>query len=267
MTASCGTEVEEGKRKGSEGGEHLGGRAAWPSSRLHLDVATCEWRHAAGQFILQLLQAAPESSLTHPPGGQTRSAPPTFASAYLHGAHCQRLLASCTAPVLELRARFAPHPRHFQTRPPCPACALQMAFAALDFALELEPVGEELHKAAPIERQQQAEGCSPSAASADTVWVYKHKQQLQQHDDLFSEDDCSRSAGCSYSCGGAAASSSLLELQDDACSAPLAALSSPAALAPTAATRQLPDGTALVASTFLDDLAAKGSLYQYCIRR
>ena len=55
-------------------------------------------------------------------------------------------------------------------------CALQMA--ALDFCLELEPVGS---PASPCGGAAAHPGASPSAASADTAcWAFKPAKQQQQ---------------------------------------------------------------------------------------
>lgn len=152
--------------------------------------------------------------------------------------------------------------------------------AAFDCFLDLDPVQELL--TGPAVRQ---EAHIPAAASADAaapgaVWAWKRQQQLkpaiaaQQVDASFSDElsACTSSPGCSYT-GPAALEASMLDLADDACSAPpqLAARHaqehSVAAAAAAGPLQVLPDGTPLVAATFFEDLAAKGSLYQYCLQR
>jgi hypothetical protein len=155
--------------------------------------------------------------------------------------------------------------------------------AALDCFLELEPMDVGFSPAAEAAAAQ-AGRLGRAAASADACWVaVKRQQQLklfqqqQQHDQgAYPSDDeeddvsrCTSSPGCSYS-ASAALGASLLDLADDACSAP----SVPTAAAPPAAAAAagsqltlLPDSAPLAAGTFFDDLAAKGSVYQYCLQR
>ncbi|KAL4452461.1 hypothetical protein ABPG75_008123 [Micractinium tetrahymenae] len=156
--------------------------------------------------------------------------------------------------------------------------------AALDCFLELDPV--DLGAASP------AGGPAPPAAAsagapvgAAGMWAWKRQQQLklaapaaaQQAaawpDEQGEPSACTVSPGCSYS-GAAAEGAALLDLADDACSTPPALLhSGPVAVAPAppqpteAQPVALPDGTPLAAATFFDDLAAGGSLYQYCLHR
>ena len=158
--------------------------------------------------------------------------------------------------------------------------ASQMALVALDFGLQLDPLGMDV-TAADGDAAAIAAGAAPpstSAASADTAcWVVQPaklprwvQQQQQQHgeeqDDGYlsdPEEQCTVSPGCSFS-GAAALDAAVLALEDDACSAP-----APAEAEAAVATKRLklPDGTALVAASFLHDLAARGSLYDYCTKR
>lgn len=168
--------------------------------------------------------------------------------------------------------------------------------AALDFFLELEPV--DAPGVSPAAAQP---ACgSPSAASADTAvaaWAFKAPphaakpqlpQKRQRQLDAYSTDEeeeggagqagpeLSASPGCSYS-APAGLAAGLLDLEDDACSAP--AQQQQAAQQQqrrqlgrgrgrgAAATLVLPDGVPLVAATFFDDLAAGGSVWRYCTQR
>ena len=145
--------------------------------------------------------------------------------------------------------------------------------AALDCFLDLDPEPQAM---AVSPQAAAAVAASPSAGSdATAVWAFdpKPKQQAAAAD---SEDEHSLqhtgSPGCSYS-GAAGLAAGLLDLQDDACSAPTplrqrwqaqqAAQQQPA----KQAAALLPDGTPLVAATFFDDLMQRGSVYQYCVRR
>ncbi|PRW57189.1 hypothetical protein C2E21_3840 [Chlorella sorokiniana] len=144
--------------------------------------------------------------------------------------------------------------------------------AALDCFLDLEPEPQAM---AASPGATTAAAASPSAGSyATAVWAFdpKPKQQAVAHSE---DDDLSQqhtaSPGCSYS-GSAALAAGLLELQDDACSAPTPlrqrwqAQQQQQQHAKQAAAL-LPDGTPLVATTFFDDLMQRGSMYQYCVRR
>lgn len=145
--------------------------------------------------------------------------------------------------------------------------------AALDCFVELDPV--DLGVASPA--------CSPAplaAASAGApagaagVWLWKQQQlklaapaAVQQAAVLTEEEDeaseCTVSPGCSYS-GAAAEGASLLDLADDACSSQALLQASPT---PLEAAPSQSVGLQAAAATFFDDLAAGGSLYQYCLRR
>jgi hypothetical protein len=153
--------------------------------------------------------------------------------------------------------------------------------AALDCFLELEPMDMGVSPATEVAAAQAGQ-LGRAAASADAAcWVaVKRQQQLklfqqqQQHEEGAypsdeDEDDvsrCTSSPGCSYS-ATAAMGASLLDLADDACSAPSVPAAAPAAAAAGSQLSLLPDGTSLAAATFFDDLAAKGSVYQYCLQR
>lgn len=169
--------------------------------------------------------------------------------------------------------------------------------AALDFFLELEPLGEPGVSPAPA-----PPACgSPSDASADTAvaaWAFKAPhaakpqlpQKRQRQLDAYSTDEeeepeaqpeLSTSPGCSYS-APAGLAAGLLDLEDDACSAPALRHAAAAAQQQQAAQQWqqqqqargaaavaavLPDGVPLVAATFFDDLAAGGSVWRYCTQQ
>ncbi|KAL4450137.1 hypothetical protein ABPG77_010806 [Micractinium sp. CCAP 211/92] len=146
--------------------------------------------------------------------------------------------------------------------------------AALDCFLELDSM--DLVAASP--------SCSPApptTASADAhagsaaVWAWKQQQlklaapeAAQEAAVLPAEEDdtsdCTASPGCSYS-GAAAEGAALLDLADDACSSPHVVLHASPATA--AAAGPAAAGAQAAARTFFNDLAAGGSLYQYCLRK
>lgn len=144
--------------------------------------------------------------------------------------------------------------------------------AALDCFLDLDPEPQAL---AASPQAPAAAAASPSAGSdATAVWAFKPKQTAAAAaDDDDDSQQCTASPGCSYS-GAAGLVAGMLELEDDACSAPTPLRQrhpqpkqqqqQPRQQAPVAL---LPDGTPLVAATFFDDLAQRGSLYQYCLQR
>lgn len=155
--------------------------------------------------------------------------------------------------------------------------------AALDVFLELEPL--EALGACPAGAPAAGLGCgSPSAASAGTaapLWAFKQQPKAQPHKrqrqlDAYStdeeeaelEEEFSVSPGCFYS-ADAGLAGGLLELDDDACSMPVQhhqqQVGEQQQRQQQKEAVQLPDGTVLVAATFFDDLAARGSVYQYCL--
>ena len=159
--------------------------------------------------------------------------------------------------------------------------------AALDCFLDLEPMTCFSPAAEAAAVQPGAQGPTGACGAAmRPCWVaVKRQQQLkvfqqqQQPEEAAyppsdDEDDvsrCTSSPGCSYT-ASAAMGASLLDLTDDACSAPSAPTAAAAAMpaATAAAGAQLglllPGGTSTAAATFWDDLAAKGSVYQYCLQ-
>lgn len=145
--------------------------------------------------------------------------------------------------------------------------------AALDCFLDLDPEP----RAMTASPQAPAAAASPSAGSdATALWTLDPKQPKQQA----AEDEADElslqhtaSPGCSYS-GSAGLAAGLLDLQDDACSAPTPLRQrwqAPQQQAQQHQAKQaaalLPDGTPLVAATFFDDLMQRGSVYQYCVQR
>ncbi|PSC72190.1 hypothetical protein C2E20_4392 [Micractinium conductrix] len=135
--------------------------------------------------------------------------------------------------------------------------------AALDCFLELE------QGASPAPGRPAAPARAAASAPSPLAWLWKQQQlkaqqqrQQQQQDLSDDESACTSSPGCSYS-AGAAAQAGLLDLADDACSSS----GVPASPATASAAQRLSDGTPLVAAAFFDDLAAGGSLYQYCLQQ
>ena len=161
--------------------------------------------------------------------------------------------------------------------------------AALDCFLELEPMDVGVSPAAEAAAAQAGLLGRAGASTDAACWVavkrqqqlklfqqQQQQQQQQPEEGAYPSDDdeddvsrCTSSPGCSYT-ASAAAGASLLDLSDDACSAPsapTAASPPPAAAAVGGQLSLLPDGTSLAAATFFEDLAAKGSVYQYCLQR
>ncbi|KAI3438292.1 hypothetical protein D9Q98_000726 [Chlorella vulgaris] len=147
--------------------------------------------------------------------------------------------------------------------------------AACDgFLLDLEPMDTRSQHAS-LDGPQQLD---LARAPADTAAPWRLKAQQQQPKEQWDEGQdgahstATSSPGCSFSTGAEAAlASSLLDLQDDACSASRSPMRQHnGAVAVTATNKstkaKTSAGAALVASTFWDDLAAKGSLFEYCRR-
>ena len=144
--------------------------------------------------------------------------------------------------------------------------------AAFDCFLDLDPEPQAM---ATSPQATAAAAASPSAGSdATAVWAFDAKPKQQTAADSEGEhSQHTASPGCSYS-GSAGLAAGLLDLQDDACSAPTP-LRQRWPAQPTQQQQQqakqaaalLPDGTPLVAATFFDDLMQRGSVYQYCVHQ
>jgi len=146
--------------------------------------------------------------------------------------------------------------------------------AAFDCFLDLDPEPQAM---ATSPQATAPAAASPSAGSdATAVWAFDADAKPKQHTAADSEGEHSQhtaSPGCSYS-GSAGLAAGLLDLQDDACSAPTP-LRQRWPAQPTQQQQQqakqavalLPDGTPLVAATFFDDLMQRGSVYQYCVHQ
>lgn len=146
--------------------------------------------------------------------------------------------------------------------------------AALDCFLELDPV-DLPDTSATGSMAAPATASTGDAAGTASVWAWK-QQQLKlaapgagQQAAVISAaeeqapSDCTISPGCSYS-GAAADGAALLDLADDACSSSHALVQTGSPM--LAATTSQPAQHQMAAVTFLEDLAAGGSVYQYCLR-